>query len=191
MMKLFRSRPAEETQPGPSPAEMRGRAAEISDPAGLGWEVLWEALKTEPPADDASTLTQELGLNEERSIRLGYERSLPGAEFSGMRHGRFVALRIGVVAGVRGKAVNEVQVDAPVAPFEIHAKDGRLVALPGATGEVEELLAELAPAPKVWRDVVVEGGPDGIRVRRPVTSHPQGYVYDLWLAERLADRLGT
>jgi hypothetical protein len=49
----------------------------------------------------------------------------------------------------------------------------------------------LAPAPVVWRDLVVEGGPDGILARRPVTAHPQGYVYDLWLVERLADRLGA
>jgi hypothetical protein len=82
-------------------------------------------------------------------------------------------------------------VDVPVAPFRICAESGRLVAEPGAVPEVEEALGELAPATKVWRDVVVEGGPDGIYARRPVTSHPQGYVYDLWLAERLAERLGA
>ena len=45
----------------------------------------------------------------------------------------------------------------------------------------------------VWRDLVVEGGPDGILARRPITmkANPQGYVYDLWLVERLADRLGA
>jgi hypothetical protein len=47
------------------------------------------------------------------------------------------------------------------------------------------------PAPAVWRKVDVEGGPDGILARRPGTAHPQGYVYDLWLVERLADRLGA
>src|SRR5215212_7361218 len=29
--------------------EMRGRAAEIADAGALDWEVVWEALKTEPP----------------------------------------------------------------------------------------------------------------------------------------------
>ena len=43
----------------------------------------------------------------------------------------------------------------------------------------------------VWRDVTIEGGPDGILARRPVKAHPQGYIYDLWLVERLADRLGA
>jgi hypothetical protein len=113
------------------------------------------------------------------------------ALFSGTRHGRAVALRIGVVPSIRGKGMNEVQVDAAVAAFRITAEDGRLVAEPGAMPEVAEVLAELAPAPTVWRDVVVEGGPDGICARQPVTSHPQGYVYDLWLVERLADRLGA
>jgi hypothetical protein len=53
------------------------------------------------------------------------------------------------------------------------------------------MLGELVPDARIWRDLVVEGGPDGIRARRPVTAHPQGYVYDLWLVERLADRLGA
>ncbi len=57
--------------------------------------------------------------------------------------------------------------------------------------EVDEILGELAPAPKVWRELVVEDGPGGIRARRPVTAHSQGYVYELWLVERLADRLGA
>jgi hypothetical protein len=43
----------------------------------------------------------------------------------------------------------------------------------------------------VWRKLEVDAGPEGIRARRPVTAHPQGYLYDLWLLERLADRLGA
>jgi hypothetical protein len=191
MPKMFRARSNDQAEAGPPPAEMRGRAAEIGDAGTLGWEVVWEALKTEPPAANASTVTQELGLDEERSVRVGYEKSLPGTEFSGTRHGRSVALRIGIVPSIRGKGMNEVEVDAAVAAFRIGAENGRLVAEPGAMPEVAEVLAELAPSPKVWRDVVVEAGPEGIRARRPVTSHPQGYVYDLWLVERLADRLGA
>src|SRR5262245_31009238 len=191
MIKLFRPRSNDRAETGPPPAELRGRAGEITDPAGLDWQVLWEALKTEPPAERAETVTQELGLDEERSVRVGYEKSLPGTEFSGTRHGRAVALRIGVVPSMRGKPMNEVQVDAVVAAFRIGSENGRLVADSGAMPEVEEVLGGLAPAPKVWRDVVVEGGPAGIFARRPVTSHPQGYVYDLWLVERLADRLGA
>ncbi len=175
---------------GPPPEEMRGRAAEIEDPGALGWEVVWEALKTEPPGEGAGTLTGEHSLGEEHEVRRP-GADLPGTEFSGTRHGRPVALRIGVIAaGWRDRALNEVEVGGPVAPFRVSADGGRLVADPGAPAEVEQLLGELAPSKDVWNDVVVEGGPDGIVARRPVKAHSQGYVYDMWLCERLADRLG-
>jgi hypothetical protein len=192
MLKLFRPRTEDrQTTAGPASTEMRGRAAEIADPAGLEWDVLWEALKTQPPDDDSLVLTQELGLDEERSIRSGFERALPATEFSGTRNGRSVALRIGIVPTARGKGMNEVEIETSVAPFRIEAKDGRLVAGAGAMPEVEAMLGELVPDARIWRELVVEAGPDGIRARRPVTAHPQGYVYDLWLVERLADRLGA
>lgn len=190
---LFRRGATEPTHAGPPPAEMRGRAAEISDPGELGWEVVWEALKTEPPTDDPSTITQELGLDHEQEIWGSYNSDRPGTEFSGTRHGRRVALRMGVIPGIRGKGFNEVHVAASVASFQVRDENGRLVAQPGALSEVEEVLAGLAPAPETWRDLEVDGGPDKIVARRPVKmrGNQQGYVYDLWLAERLADRLGS
>jgi hypothetical protein len=190
---LFRHKSKDAERTGPSPAEMRGRAAEIDDPSALDWEVLWEALKTEPPTDSPSTITQELGLGEEREL-IQTTTEMMATEFSGTRNGRAVALRMGVVPTVwRERGANEVQVQASVVPFQVREDDGRLVAEPGAPSEVEELLAGLAPAPHVWRDLEVEGGPDGILARRPINmkANPQGYVYDLWLVERLADRLGA
>jgi len=172
---------------------MRGRAAEIDDPSPLGWEVVWEALKTEPPADDPSTITQELGLGEERELSQTTS-DMPATEFSGTRNGRSVALRMGVVPSVwRDRGANEVQVQAAVVPFKLREDGGRLVAEPGAPSEVEEFLAGLAQDSDVWRDLEVEGGPEGILARRPIKmkGNPQGYVYDLWLVERLADRLGA
>jgi hypothetical protein len=169
---------------------MRGRAAEIDDAGSLGWEVVWEALKTEPPDAGAETLTQELGLGQENQIIQPYG-SIPATEFTGTRHGRQVALRIGLVPSVRGKGVNEVQLTASVAPFRVREEGGRPVAEPGAVPEIDEALGELAPSQDVWRKLELEGGPGGIIARRPVTAHPQGYVYDLWLVERLADRLGA
>jgi hypothetical protein len=172
---------------------MRGRAAEIDDPSGLDWEVVWEALKTEPPADSPSTITQELGLGEEQELTQTTS-DMPATEFSGTRNGRAVALRMGVVPTVwRDRGANEVQVQASVVPFKLREDDGRLVAEAGAPSEVEELVAGLTPDKDVWRDLEVEGGPDGILARRPIKmkGNPQGYVYDLWLVERLADRLGA
>jgi hypothetical protein len=173
---------------------MRGRAAEIADPGALEWEVVWEALKTEEPADDPNTIAQELGLDEEREINLPAPVEGYATEMSGTRHGRGVKLRLGVMPSQwRNQAATEVVIESPVAPFSLHADDGRLIAEPGALPEIEEVLAGLAPSASVWRDVAVEGGPDGILSRRPIKmkSHPQGYVYDLWLVERLADRLGA
>jgi hypothetical protein len=172
---------------------MRGRAAEIDDPSVYGWEVVWEALKTEPPTDDPATITAELGLGEERELSQTTS-DMPATEFSGTRNGRAFALRMGVVPTVwRDRGANEVQAQAPVVPFKIREDDGRLVAEAGAPSEVEELLAGLAPNSDVWRDLEVEGGPDGILARRPIKmkGNPQGYVYDLWLVERLAERLGA
>lgn len=190
-MSLFRRQSKATPRTGPPPSEMRGRAAEIADPGPLEWEVVWEALKTEPPAEDPSTLTQELGLDQEREIPQGHA-DMPATEFNGTRHGRRAALRMGVVPlALRGRGCYEVEVEAPAAPFGIETDDGRLVGKPGAPPEVEAVLDGLAPAADVWRELEVEGGPDGILARRPVTAHPQGYVYDLWLIERLAERLGA
>src|SRR5262249_27217912 len=124
---------------------MRGRAAEIDDPSALGWQVLWEALKTEPEVDSPSTITEELGLGGEQEISQTTS-DMPATEFSGTRHGRDVALRMGVVPTVwRDRGANEVEVKASVVPFKIREDDGRLVAEPGAPSEVEELLAGLTP----------------------------------------------
>src|SRR2546423_465890 len=57
-LPLFRRRSKDAPPEGPSPAEMRGRAAEIDDPGALDWQVVWEALKTEEPAADPNTIAQ-------------------------------------------------------------------------------------------------------------------------------------
>jgi len=92
---------------------------------------------------------------------------------------------------LRARGVNEVHVEAAVAPFRAEEANGRLIAEPGAVPELEEVLAGLEPAPTVWQELVVEGGPEGMLARRPVTAHPQGYVYDFWLVARIAERLGA
>ena len=78
-----------------------------------------------------------------------------------------------------------------VAPFRLRAADGRPAVEAGSNPDLEGILAGLASAPDVWRKLEVDAGPDGILARRPVTAHPQGYLYDLWLSERLAEQLGA
>jgi hypothetical protein len=169
---------------------MRGRAAEIADAGAYGWEVVWEALKTVSADEASDTLTGELGLGGENEIQQD-SSDMPATEFSGTRKGRSVALRIGVVrSGLRGGGLTEVEISGAVPPFRVSADGERLVAAPGAPPAVEELIAGLQPS-AAWKKAAIEGGQDGILARRPVTAHPQGYVYDLWLVERLADRLGA
>jgi hypothetical protein len=177
--------------PAPAPADMRGRANEIADPSPYGWEMMWEALKTEPPSDEAATLTQELGLDQEREVSSAYGGSNWATEFSGVRHGRHAALRIGVIPKITGKGYNEVAIEAGVPAFRLGVADGRPAIEDGGSPELAGLLSGLASAPDVWKKLEVEGGPQGIVARRPVTAHPQGYLYDLWLIERIADRLGA
>jgi hypothetical protein len=186
---MFRAAKTDATSP--SPAAMRGCATEIADPARLGWQVLWEALKTEPAAEDPSTLTHELGLDREQEIVSAWGGSTYATEFSGTRHGRPVALRMGIIPRVRGKAYNEVHLTATVPAFRLAVSGGRPTVEDGSRPEIEDVLAGLAPAPDVWKKLEVEAGSGGIVARRPVTAHPQGYLYDLWLIERLADRLGA
>ena len=134
---------------------MRGRAAEIADAGTFSWEVVWEALKTEPPDESSSAITQELGLGEEQDLSQGGD--LPATQFSGTRNGRRVELRLGVVPAALGKkGVNEVHVEAPVAPFRASADDDRLVAESGSVPEVEEFLAGLAPG-AAWRKATRRG----------------------------------
>lgn len=189
-LKLFRA--TKKAAPaGPPPGQVPN-AAEISDPSPFGWEVLWEALKTEPPADEPSTLTQELGLDQEREITSPYGGpSWYATEFSGTRHGRNVALRMGVIPKIRGNGYNEVHIASSVVPFRLGVADGRPAVQEGTAAALEQVVGNLAPAPDVWRKLEVDGGPDGILARRPVTAHPQGYLYDLWLIERIADQFGA
>src|SRR5215212_12173813 len=95
-MALFRRRSKDIAHGGPPPDEMRGRAAEIADAGALDWEVVWEALKTEPPAENPSTITQELGLGEEDQI-IQTNADVLATGFAGIRHGRHLAHERGPV----------------------------------------------------------------------------------------------
>jgi hypothetical protein len=108
----------------------------------LEWEVVWGALKTEPPAE---TLDHHSGARARRRGRvIQTNADVLATAFAGIRHGRHVALRMGVVPSmVRARGYNEVRVDAPVAPFRIRESGQRPVAEPGAPPEVEDVLAAL------------------------------------------------
>ena len=74
-----------------------------------------------------------------------------------------------------------------MAEFEAGYEKGRLRARRGAPPEVGRVLGSLSESGR-WKGVSVEGGAEGIVVSRKA-DHGGEWLYDLWLAERFADRL--
>jgi hypothetical protein len=99
-----------------------------------------------------------------------------------------------VVAGTRhGHAVRiswdarlaVTTVSAPSARYELSVTDMRLGG--DAPPEVRALVDALAPSPR-WTKVKVSAGPEGIVIERRGREKAEAWLYDLWLAERLAER---
>src|SRR5215207_5246222 len=173
---------------GPPAAAMRGRAAEIADAGAVPWDVLWEALKLDAPDPGDDGLAAELGLRDEDWLDPAFD--IGGTRMIGVRHGRQVEIRMGHTT--RGLNVGGVQITwvrAATDPFAVTADDGALVADDAA---VANLVSGFAPS-RAWDDMVLSGGDEGVVARRPISMRGQqaGWVYDLWLCERLAGALGT
>ena len=88
----------------------------------------------------------------------------------------------------RRRGEGETRVGERVAEFEVKARDGRLRAAKSAPAKLREAF-ESVPASTRWKGVKVVGGADGIAVERS-KSGSGDWMCDLWLAERLAERLG-
>jgi len=100
---------------------------------------------------------------------------------SGHRHGRQVSVRrdSGEVS-----SRSEVTVLAPTPEFAAKARDGRV--RPGKeTPEAIAAALQSVPNSTRWKQVQVEGGPQGIVVSRKGGGQSD-WLCDLWLAERLA-----
>lgn len=97
---------------------------------------------------------------------------------SGQRHGRPVSVRM-------ADGRSEVRVGTPTPTFEAKSRDGRVRPAEDAPAEVGAALGEV-PNSTRWRKVTVEGGPEGVVVKRKGEVQAS-WLCDLWLAERLAD----
>jgi hypothetical protein len=182
-------------------ARWRGRAVAIEDVATLPAAVVFEALKTEPELDDDSPLYGELDWPAIMMLPLGLHRlsreldagddDTGQTNHVGIRMGRPVLLRHGAQdRGGRSAYLTWIGVATP--EFSILADRGELFAEDRPPEPVTPVLARLAPAPAVWRDVHVVGGREGIVAKRPIQiADTMTWVYDLWLAERLADAATT
>ena len=101
---------------------------------------------------------------------------------SGRRHGRSV--RIEMLA-----SDYETRVSKRAPSFSVTSDDGKLKPAREAPAAVAGALDPLS-ADARWRGVEVEGGSEGIVVRRRVKGRARMeslWMDDLWLAERLAD----
>ncbi len=177
------------------PLLARSSAAQLADAGPCDWSSVLEALSV-PPGEEVRDRTGEdmfgaqLGL---RTIIVTGGAYQPNVMF-GSRHGRSVEIRLGhddkVVTFDTGmRHLREITiVGAHCPPFELRGADGRL----GLAGEgpagVLEVLSELSPA-DVWSKLRIVAGDEGLVANRPMSTQPYGWVYDLWLLERLADHL--
>jgi hypothetical protein len=113
----------------------------------------------------------------------------------GTRYGRQVEIRLGLRGHDRGTGSAMVTWVRATTP-ELHALGGRLgsfIVDPSETTLAAKALSKLVGVPAVWNGVRVRAGAHGLVCYRKITdrSHPQGYLYDLWLLEHLADLLAA
>ena len=105
---------------------------------------------------------------------------------AGVRHGRPVGVAVPAGGGVRTRSAVIVSVPAPKLAFR--ARDGRLKAEPGAPEALAALLRDVPRSPR-WNGVRGRGGPgEGIVVERK-SARGADWLLDLWLAERMAERV--
>jgi hypothetical protein len=180
---------------GPAPAAMRGRALEIADAGAVPWEVLWEAMKVADPDPGASSLTHELGLAVSDQQRFGFSGTsddLRGDRYHGTRHGRQVEIRIqAATSGLRATPIQATWVRTATAAFAAGAGGGTFAMQEDATGgAATDAIMSLQTSP-AWDHLVLRGGPDGVVAQRRTTMYGQnvGWLYDLWLVERLLEVL--
>ncbi|BEP13051.1 hypothetical protein acdb102_13620 [Acidothermaceae bacterium B102] len=200
-MSLFRRTPAAQVD-AVETERWRGRSAEMVDAGALPWQHVLSALKTAPEPGPDNTLDlpalvmAPLGLrwmevtNRGTAGLGGLGDTVTSTEthiFSGTRYGRPVLMNQGNQrSGQKGAVVCWVSAATP--HLSITGQDGRIVAEGSPPLEVSTFLARLSAQPRLWKHVHLVGGAEGVVVKRPITTlmHPQGWIYDLWLAEHLA-----
>jgi hypothetical protein len=140
--------------------------------------------------DAGAAMMKPLGLEMTQRPELQWQPRMPpmwGANarlrgpmvLQGKRHRRSVT-----VSQEGSGSVTTVKVSTP--SFEAKVREGRLSAGKGAPGEVAAALQEI-PRSDRWKGVKVSGGRGGIVVERK--RGREHWLCDLWLAERLAQRL--
>lgn len=143
----------------------------------MPWTVVWEAVAIPDPPPGTGAMTA-VGLD---GLKVGMKND-PTSVYHGVRHGRWVQIR--QVRTKRGQAMI-VWVGAAAPDMALTGNGGILVAV-SAPPVVTSFVDGLVEA-RVWNGVRCAGGPRGIVTHRAVSNRfPQGWMFDLWLAEALA-----
>jgi hypothetical protein len=100
----------------------------------------------------------------------------------GERHGRLVHIET-----IDKHSLTVLQAKLP--EFKVLNKEGKLTPDKNAPGDVVDALKSLRKA-KRWQGIEVYAGPEGIAVRRE-SKGTNMWLYDLWLAEYLLDKIST
>jgi hypothetical protein len=102
-------------------------------------------------------------------IRMGPDEKGEGTDTFTNRHSRDITV---------------VRVDAP--KFAIVFEDGAPSIREGDTPALSGIIGTIDQNVGIWGEGSAYGGPEGIVVNRPGTQYGHFWIYDLWLAERIA-----
>jgi len=179
----------------------RGSAAGIADGGEYKNEALLRALSVKPedhgpdeygnPHDEGWAGTM-LGLRSKISSATDL---LEPHLYWGPRAAGQVFVRIGPDEKIAGgselyserhlRSITVLRVDAP--EFELEGSSGRPRPAGDAPAPLVHALDRIGSNPDLWDHLLVVGGPEGMVATRPSGgSEFGGWVYDLWLLERLA-----
>lgn len=165
--------------------------------------VFGSAGSLEDPTDlSPVALIKALGLrNDDHSDLVGMQKRISYASevlepnlFWGEREGRQVFIRVGPDEEIENgttmgsnrhvRQITVLRVEAP--RFTL---DDWLEIAHGETPELVGVLASIDHRSSVWDGFYAHGGPEGIVLTRSAATGPDYWAYDLWLAERIAERL--
>lgn len=179
----------------------RGSAARIPDGGEYKNEALLRALSIKPEdhgPDDQGNPHDEGWAGTMLGLRSKISSSTDLLEphlYWGPRAGGQVFVRIGPDEEIEGgselyserhlRSITALRVDAP--EFELEGASGRPRAVGESPAQLLRALDQIGSNPDLWDRLLVIGGPQGVVATRPSGgSEFGGWVYDLWLLERLA-----
>gem|GEM_PF-3576040 len=201
---LSQRRKAQRVLHGPLGAERAqerepGTAARISDGGQVPAQELLSALRiTTAPELDAEgepNFGPDLGLTHHEGSRHGDSAYFSADVLEGERNGHQVFIRTGNVGGRASPGIDMQRfrkitvVRVRIHPFELGDDGGLPIPKGEVPASVAGVLGDLTPSPDVWNDLRIVGGPDGIACSRAgFGDWLSGWIYDLWLLERIARR---